>query len=131
MEKLLIKKLQVCLWGRADLVGRVDGTPIIIELKTRPELPEDFLEAQLYALGASRLLNVNEIKILHIYLPDEDSSIKERIFSESELVEAEKKYESLAIKSASWVPFNALSPAYNTGDWCEFCEFKSTCLENR
>ena len=64
-------------------------------------------------------------------LPDEDSSIKERIFSESELVEAEKKYESLAIKSASWVPFNALSPAYNIGDWCEFCEFKSTCLENR
>ena len=117
--------------GRADLVGRADGTPIIIELKTRPELPEDFLEAQLYALGASKLLSVNEIKILHIYLPDEDSSIKERIFSESELVEAEKKYESFAIKSASWVPFNALSPAYNIGDWCEFCEFKSTCLENR
>ena len=125
------KKVASVFMGRADLVGRVDGTPIIIELKTRPELPEDFLEAQLYALGASRLLNVNEIKILHIYLPDEDSSVKERIFSESELVEAEKKYESLAIKSASWVPFNALSPAYNIGDWCEFCEFKSTCLENR
>ena len=125
------KKVASVFMGRADLVGRVDGTPIIIELKTRPELSEDFLEAQLYALGASKLLNVKEITILHIYLPDEDSSIKERKFSESELAEAEKKYESLAIKSASWIPFDALSPAYNIGDWCEFCEFKNTCLENR
>ena len=37
------KKVASVFMGRADLVGRVDVTPIIIELKTRPELPEDFL----------------------------------------------------------------------------------------
>ena len=129
--EIVDKKVASIFMGRADLVGRTDGTPVIIELKTRPELPEDFLEAQLYALGASKLLNTKEVSILHIYLPDEESSIKERIFSESELREAEQKYISLAKKSASWVPYDALSPQFSIGEWCEFCEFKSTCLENR
>ena len=62
--------------GKADLVGRVDGVPLIIELKTRPEIPEDLLESQLYALGASKLLKVDEVIVLHIYSLDDKTTSK-------------------------------------------------------
>jgi len=117
--------------GRADLAGRVDNKPLIVELKTRQEHPEDFLEAQLYALGASQLLKTDDVITLHIYISDTETKIKERTFSESELLEAEKRFLDLAEKSASWVPFNALSPKFKIGDWCQYCEFKTTCSENR
>ena len=117
--------------GRADLAGRVDNKPLIVELKTRQEHPEDFLEAQLYALGASKLLKTDDVITLHIYISDTETKIKERSFSESELLEAEKKFLDLAEKSASWIPFNALSPKFKIGDWCQYCEFRTTCSENR
>ena len=125
------KKVATIFMGRADLAGRVDDKPLIVELKTRQEHPEDFLEAQLYALGASKLLKTDDVITLHIYISDTETKIKERSFSESELLEAEKKFLDLAEKSASWVPFNALSPKFKIGDWCQYCEFKTTCSENR
>jgi len=125
------KKVATIFMGRADLAGRVDNKPLIVELKTRQEHPEDFLEAQLYALGASQLLKTDDVITLHIYISDTETKIKERTFSESELLEAEKRFLDLAEKSASWVPFNALSPEFKIGDWCQYCEFKTTCSENR
>jgi len=125
------KKVATIFMGRADLAGRVDNKPLIVELKTRQEHPEDFLEAQLYALGASKLLKTDDVITLHIYISDTETRIKERSFSESELLEAEKKFLDLAKKSASWIPFNALSPKFKIGDWCQYCEFRATCSENR
>ena len=129
--KIVDKKVATIFMGRTDLIGRIDRKPIIIELKTRPEFPEDFLEAQLYALGVAKLDKTTEVTVLHVYLTDDETTIKERNFSESELEEAEKKYQSLAKKSASWIPFNALSVKFNLGDWCQGCEYKNLCSENR
>ena len=129
--KAVDKKVATVFMGKADLVGRVDGVPLIIELKTRPEIPEDLLESQLYALGASKLLKVDEVIVLHIYSLDDKTTSKERRYEESELDSIKLKFEDIAIKTGSWLPYNALSPKYNVGDWCSFCEFKNTCLENR
>jgi len=125
------KKVATIFMGRADLAGRVEDKPLIVELKTRQEHPEDFLEAQLYALGASKLLKTDNVITLHIYISDTETKIKERSFSESELLEAEKKFLDLAKKSGSWIPFNALSPKFKIGEWCQYCEFRTTCSENR
>jgi len=125
------QKVATIFMGRTDLIGWVGKKPIIIELKTRPEIVEDFVEAQLYALGASKLVNAKEVTVLHIYLTDDETILKERVFSESELEEAEKKYKSLAEKIAVWIPNNALSVKFTIGDWCESCEFKNICSENR
>ena len=46
--KVVDKKVGTVFMGKADLVGRIDGLPIIIELKTRPEIPEDLLESVSY-----------------------------------------------------------------------------------
>ncbi len=129
--KAVDKKVATVFMGKADLVGRVDGVPLIIELKTRPEIPEDLLESQLYALGAAKLLKVDEVIVLHIYSLDDNTTAKERKYTESELVSIKNKFENIAVKTGSWLPFNALSPKYNIGDWCAFCEFKNTCSENR
>jgi len=129
--KVVDKKVGTVFMGKADLVGRIDGLPIIIELKTRPEIPEDLLESQLYALGATTLLNEEEVIILHIYSLENSTQVKERRYAESELNSIKEKFESIAKKIGSWVPYNALSPKYNVGDWCGFCEFKNTCSENR
>ena len=129
--KAVDKKVATVFMGKADLVGRVDGVPLIIELKTRPEIPEDLLESQLYALGASKLLKEDEVIVLHIYSLDDKTTSKERRYEESELDSIKLKFEDIAIKTGSWLPYNALSPKYNVGDWCSFCEFKNTCLENR
>ena len=129
--KAVDKKVATVFMGKADLVGRVDGVPLIIELKTRPEIPEDLLESQLYALGASKLLKVDEVIVLHIYSLDDKTTSKERRYEESELDSIKLKFEDIAMKTGSWLPYNALSPKYNVGDWCSFCEFKNTCLENR
>jgi len=129
--KAVNKKVATVFMGKADLVGRVDGVPLIIELKTRPEIPEDLLESQLYALGASKLLKVDEVIVLHIYSLDDKTTTKERRYEESELDSIKLKFEDIAIKTGSWLPYNALSPKYNIGDWCGFCEFKNTCSENR
>lgn len=129
--KAVDKKVATVFMGKADLVGRVDGVPLIIELKTRPEIPEDLLESQLYALGASKLLKVDKVIVLHIYSLDDKTTTKERRYEESELDSIKLKFEDIAIKTGSWLPYNALSPKYNIGDWCGFCEFKNTCSENR
>jgi len=125
------QKVATIFMGRTDLIGRVGTKPIIIELKTRPEIDEDFVEAQLYALGASKLDNAKEVTVLHVYLTENETKLKERVFSESELEEAEKKYESLAKRTAVWIPNNALSVKFTLGEWCESCEFKNTCTQNR
>jgi hypothetical protein len=130
--KIVDQKVATIYTGKSDLAGRLGDTPIIIELKTRPETPEDSLEAQLYALGASQLMkSESEIVVLHIYVSDNKAAVKERRFGLSELESAKAKFEDISKKPASWIPFDALSPNYNVGEWCEFCEFKNTCIEFR
>ncbi len=129
--KVVEKKVATIFMGRADLVGYADGTPIIIELKTRPEDVKDQLEAQLYALGVSQLMKTEEIIVLHVYSLDDVTLQKERRYSSSELLSMTEKFEDIAKKSGSWLPFDALNPKFSVGAWCEVCEFKNTCLENR
>ena len=130
--KVVDQKVATIFTGKSDLAGRLGNIPIIIELKTRPEIPEDSIEAQLYALGASQLMkSEKEIIVLHIYVSDNNASIKERRFGVSELESARAKFENISKKPASWIPFDALSPKHSVGEWCEFCEFKNTCIEFR
>lgn len=130
--KVVDQKVATIFTGKSDLAGRLGDIPIIIELKTRPEIPEDSIEAQLYALGASKLMrSEKEIIVLHIYVSDNNASIKERRFGVSELESAQAKFEDISKKPASWIPFDALSPKHSVGEWCEFCEFKNTCVEFR
>ena len=129
--KVVEKKVATIFMGRADLVGYADGIPIIIELKTRPEDVKDQLEAQLYALGVSQLMKTEEIIVLHVYSLDDVTLQKERRYSSSELLSMTEKFEDIAKKSGSWLPFDALNPKFSVGAWCEVCEFKNTCLENR
>ena len=78
--KVVDQKVATIFTGKSDLAGRLGSVPIIIELKTRPEIPEDLLEAQLYALGASQLMkSEKEIIVMHIYVTDNSASVKERL----------------------------------------------------
>ena len=135
--KIENQKVATVFMGRADLVGTL-GTnlPIVIELKTRPEIPEDSLEAQLYALGVSKIYkNAKKITILHIYLSEESKlqqrSTKERIYTENELIDIERKFESIAKTTSSWVPNDALSVPFTINEDCTYCEFRKLCSENR
>ena len=126
------QKVATIFNGKSDLAGRVGDTPIIIELKTRPEMNEDAIEAELYALGASSIMKQeDEIIVLHIYVSEHNAEVKERRFGPSEIESAKAKFESIANKPASWIPYDALSPKYTVGDWCQTCEFKNTCSEYR
>jgi len=129
--EVIDKKVATIYMGKADLVGRADGIPIVVELKTRPEIPEDLLEAQLYALGASLILKTDEVIVLHIYSLNDQTFNKERRFELSELESVKKKFIEISKKPASWLPFDAMSAKYTLGDWCQFCEFKITCSEYR
>ena len=68
---------------------------------------------------------------MHIYVTDNSASVKERRFGSSEIESAKSKFQDIAKKPASWIPFNSLSPKFNVGEWCNHCEFKSTCGEFR
>jgi len=130
--KIVDQKVATIFNGKSDLAGRVGEAPIIIELKTRPEMDEDAIEAELYALGASSIMkSEEEIIVLHIYVSEHDAEVKERRFGPSEIESAKAKFENIANKPASWIPFDALSPKYTVGDWCQMCEFKNTCSEYR
>ena len=62
-------------------------------------LPEDLLEAQLYALGASQLMkSEKEIIVMHIYVTDNSASVKERRFGSSEIDSAKSKFQDRAKK---------------------------------
>jgi len=117
--------------GKADLLGRLDGVPIVIELKTGKKHPGDLTEAELYALGVSKRLKAKEVIVLHIYVNEDKDEANERRFGEDEFISIEKKFESFAEKIASWNPNDALSPSYEVGDWCNYCEFQETCAEFR
>ena len=117
--------------GKADLLGRLDDVPIVVELKTGKKHPGDLTEAELYALGVSKRLNAKEVIVLHIYVNEEKDEPNERRFREDEFNSIEKKFESFAEKISSWNPNDALSPDYSLGDWCNYCEFQETCAEFR
>ena len=117
--------------GKADLLGRLDGVPIVIELKTGKKHPGDLTEAELYALGVSKRLEAKEVIVLHVYVNEDKDEANERRFGEDEFSSIEKKFESFAEKISSWNPNDALSPSYLLGDWCNYCEFKETCAEFR
>ena len=123
--------------GQADLLGRLDGSPIVIELKTGKKQEDDsadLTEAELYAFGVWKLFAEKEKKdvtVLHIYLNEAKDEPVERIFGEEEFKTIEKKFHSYAEKIASWDPLDALSVNHSQGNCCDYCEFKQTCAEFR
>ena len=125
-------KVVTTFLGKTDLSGDLDGTPIVIELKTgKREEREELLEAQLYGLGASKQSGKDKVIVLHIYLNDKKDEPVFRNLEESEFNDIERKFQSIAEKVASWHPSDALSPNYSLGDWCKFCDFQETCAEFR
>ena len=123
--------------GQADLLGRLDGSPIVIELKTGKKQEDDsadLTEAELYAFGVWKLFAEKEgkdVTVLHIYLNEAKDEPVERIFGEEEFKTIEKKFHSYAEKIASWNPLDALSVNHSEGNCCDYCEFKQTCAEFR
>ncbi len=127
-------KVATSFIGNADLLGRLDGSPIVIELKTGKKQEGDLTEAELYAFGIWKRFAEEEKKdvtVLHIYLNEAKDEPVERIFGEEEFKTIEEKFYSYAEKIASWNPLDALSVNHSEGNCCDYCEFKQTCAEFR
>ena len=130
-NKIYDGKLAATFMGSADLVGRLDGVPLVVELKTGAQLPQHSAEAELYALGAFIQTKEKEVVVLHIYTNDKEEKIVERRFTKDQIEVLGKKFESIAKSIGSWDPSDALQPKFTLGDWCNFCDFQDTCLEFR
>ena len=117
--------------GSADLVGRLDDVPVVVELKTGSQLPQHSAEAELYALGAFIQTKAKEVVVLHIYTNDKEEKIVERRFTQDQIEILGKKFDSIAKTVGLWNPSDALQPEFTEGDWCNFCDFQNTCVEFR
>ena len=122
----------VTYMGKADFVGRLDGNvPLVVELKTGKERDEHKLEADLYAIGAKTILKEEKIIVLHIYLDTNSAKVVERVYETKDFAKLNEFFISKALVIGSWDPEDSLSPAYTVGSWCEYCEFKTSCIEYR
>lgn len=130
-NKVYDGKIAVTFMGSADLVGRLDGIPLVIELKTGAQLPQHSAEAELYALGAFIQTKEREVIVLHIYTNDKEEKIVERRFTQDQVVALGDKFNSIAKTVGHWNPSDALQPKFTVGDWCNFCDFQNTCVEFR
>ncbi len=127
-------KVATSFIGNADLLGRLDGSPIVIELKTGKKQEGDLTEAELYAFGIWKRFAEEEKKdvtVLHVYVNEAKDEPVTRRFGEEEFKTIEKKFLSYAEKIASWNPLDALSVDHSQGSCCDYCEFKQTCAEFR
>ena len=124
-------KVAVTFMGQADLVGRYKGKGLVIELKTGQESNDDLTEAELYALGAKLLLKEDEVYVFHIYTNKDGGKLKKRKFGESEFESIIEKFEDKAQTVGNWNPNDSLSPSFNVGDWCNNCDYQTTCPEYR
>ena len=130
-HKVYEGKIAATFMGSADLVGRLDGAPLVVELKTGAQLPQHSAEAELYALGAFIQTKEKEVVVLHIYVSDKEEKIVERRFTDDQIEALKKKFDSIAKTIGQWDPSDALQPGFSEGDWCNFCDFQTTCLEFR
>ena len=130
-NKVYDGKIAATFMGSADLVGRLDGIPLVVELKTGAQLPQHSAEAELYALGAFTQTKESEVVVLHIYTNDKDEKIVERRFTQDQIEDLGKKFDSIAKTIGHWDPSDALQPKFTEGDWCNFCDFQNTCVEFR
>jgi len=124
-------KVAVTFMGQADLVGRYDDKPLIIELKTGRESQNDLTEAELYALGAKLLLNEDEVTVFHIYTNQDGGKLKPRVFGKDDYDTIIQKFQNKAQRIAKWNPADAMSPKFTVGDWCSNCDYQTTCPEYR
>ena len=130
-NKVYNGKIAATFMGSADLVGRLDDVPVVIELKTGSQLPQHLAEAELYALGAFIQTKEKEVVVLHIYTNDKEEKIVERRFTQDQIEILGKKFDSIAKTVGLWNPSDALQPEFTEGDWCNFCDFQNTCVEFR
>ena len=124
-------RVAVTFMGQADLVGRYNDKPLVIELKTGRESQNDLTEAELYALGAKLLLNEEEVTIFHIYTNQDGGKLKKRSFGKDDYDTIINKFQNKAERIAKWNPADSLSPKFNVGDWCSNCDYQTTCPEYR
>ena len=124
-------KVAVTFMGQADLVGRYDDKPLIIELKTGRESQNDLTEAELYALGAKLLLNEDEVTVFHIYTNQDGGKLKPRVFGKDDYDTIIQKFQNKAQRIAKWNPADAMSTKFTVGDWCSNCDYQTTCPEYR
>ena len=130
-QKLYKGKVATTFMGKADLLGRLDGVPLIVELKTGAQLPEHSIEAKLYALGALIQTKEDEVVVLHIYANDKEKKTVERRFNIKQFDSLVEEFQVIAEKIGKWDPSDSLQPTYTVGDWCKFCDFQNTCMEFR
>ena len=130
-NKVYDGKIAATFMGSADLVGRLDGIPLVVELKTGAQLPQHSAEAELYALGAFIQTKESEVVVLHIYTNDKEEKIVERRFTQDQIEALGNKFDSIAKTIGHWDPSDALQPKFTVGDWCNFCDFQNTCVEFR
>jgi len=130
-QKLYKGKVATTFMGKADLLGRLDGIPLVVELKTGAQLPEHAIEAKLYALGALIQTKEDEVVVLHIYANDKDKKTVERRFTLKQFDSLVEEFQLIAEKVGNWDPSDSLQPKYNVGEWCNFCDFQNTCVEFR
>ena len=124
-------RVAVTFMGQADLVGRYNGKPLIIELKTGRESQNDLTEAELYALGAKLLLNEDEVTVFHVYTNQDGGKLKPRSFGKDDYESIIKKFQNKAERISKWNPADSLSPKFTVGDWCTNCDYQTTCPEYR
>ncbi len=130
-NKIYDGRIATTFMGSADLVGRLDGVPLVVELKTGAQLPQHSAEAELYALGAFTQTKEKEVVVLHVYTNDKEEKVVERRFTQDQVDILSKKFESISKTIGLWDPSDALQPEFKVGDWCNFCDFQNTCVEFR
>ena len=125
-------KVTFTYMGMADIVGRIENNiPVVVELKTGKESEDHQYEADLYALGASQATKEEKVIILHVYMEPDSSRLVERVYGKKEISKAKEYFVAKSLEISNWDPNSTLSPSYNTGSWCEYCNYETRCLENR
>lgn len=127
--------VSVVLYGIADAVGReADGTPAVIDHKTGVSPRTRPLEAELYALGAFlRIGGASEVAT-HIHrLPTSggDPVCDRQVWRRDQVTELAERLGGLAETAAGWDKMDALSPPYQTGEWCGTCPYENRCSAYR
>ena len=77
------------------------------------------------------ILKEEKIIVLHIYLDTNSAKVVERVYETKDFAKLNEFFISKALVIGSWDPEDSLSPPYTVGSWCEYCEFKTSCIEYR
>ncbi|MGH8874059.1 MAG: hypothetical protein ACRDVM_02230, partial [Acidimicrobiia bacterium] len=126
-------EVAVVLIARADAVGREeDGTPAVIEHRTGPASRSLPFEQDLYAVGAALATRRPRVAVHTHHLERPDGPICDRtVYEEGDLDRAVERLRGAAQTIAAWHPYDALSPGYRVGGWCQGCPFERRCTSFR